>query len=133
LHQSALRERPAVNYPRVALRELLMNAVRTGHAGPTHQSAFISSKTGFEIQSPGGLYIARRRRRISPFKNSYRDPVLAEAMKALGFVNRFGRRVLRAQEAWSKTVAARLNSNLMQDVLADSSVHMRTIAFFNNK
>jgi hypothetical protein len=59
--------------------------------------------------------------------------VLAEAMKALGFVNRFGRRVLRAQEAWSKTVAARLNSNLMQDVLADSSVHMRTIAFFNNK
>ena len=43
--------------------------------------------------------MAKRLQRNFPNQNSYRNPVLAEAMKALGFVNRFGRGVLRAQEA----------------------------------
>jgi len=30
-------------------------------------------------------------------RNSYRNPVIAEAMKSLGFVNRFGYGVQRAQ------------------------------------
>lgn len=32
-------------------------------------------------------------------RNSYRNPILAEAMKALGYVNRFGYGILRAQDA----------------------------------
>ena len=32
-----------------------------------------------------------------PTRNSYRNPVIAEAMKSLGFVNRFGYGVQRAQ------------------------------------
>jgi ATP-dependent DNA helicase RecG len=51
-----------------------------------------------EIQSPGGLYGEASPENF-PNQNSYRNPVLAEAMKALGFVNRFGRGVLRAQES----------------------------------
>jgi ATP-dependent DNA helicase RecG len=51
-----------------------------------------------EIQIPGGLYGEASPENF-PNQNSYRNPVLAEAMKALGFVNRFGRGVLRAQEA----------------------------------
>ncbi len=35
----------------------------------------------------------------APRQKSYRNPVIAEAMKVLGFVNRFGRGVERAQAA----------------------------------
>jgi ATP-dependent DNA helicase RecG len=37
-----------------------------------------------------------------PTQTSYRNPVLAEAMKTLGAVNRFGRGVERAQAALGK-------------------------------
>jgi ATP-dependent DNA helicase RecG len=95
---SALRERQAVNYPRVALRELLMNAVlhRTYESNAPIRFYWFSDRV--EIQSPGGLYGEASPENF-PSQNSYRNPVLAEAMKALGFVNRFGRGVLRAQEA----------------------------------
>lgn len=51
-----------------------------------------------EIQSPGGLYGEASPENF-PYQTGYRNLVLAEAMKALGFVNRFGRGVLRAQKA----------------------------------
>jgi ATP-dependent DNA helicase RecG len=37
----------------------------------------------------------------SPQRNDYRNPVVAEAMRALGYVNRYGQGVLRAQRALS--------------------------------
>ena len=37
-----------------------------------------------------------------PQQTSYRNPVVAEALKALGYVNRYGRGVLRAQDALAK-------------------------------
>lgn len=48
-----------------------------------------------EIQNPGGLYGAA----AYGFReqNDYRNPVLAEAMKVLGYVNRYGRGVIRAE------------------------------------
>jgi ATP-dependent DNA helicase RecG len=95
---SALRERQAVNYPRVALRELLMNAVLHRSYESNTPIRFYWFSNRVEIQSPGGLYGEASPENF-PNQNSYRNPVLAEAMKALGFVNRFGRGVLRAQEA----------------------------------
>jgi ATP-dependent DNA helicase RecG len=95
---SALRERQVVNFPRVALRELLMNAVLHRSYESTAPIRFYWFSDRVEIQSPGGLYGEASPENF-PNQNSYRNPVLAEAMKALGFVNRFGRRVLRAQEA----------------------------------
>ena len=95
---SALRERQAVNYPRVALRELLMNAVLHRSYESNTPIRFYWFSDRVEIQSPGGLYREASPENF-PNQNSYRNPVLAEAMKALGFVNRFGRGVLRAQEA----------------------------------
>jgi ATP-dependent DNA helicase RecG len=32
-------------------------------------------------------------------RNDYRNPVIAEAMRVLGYVNRYGQGVLRAQKA----------------------------------
>ena len=50
-----------------------------------------------EIQNPGGLY-----GKVSPenFPNvsDYRNPFIAEAMKILGYVNRFSRGVYRVQK-----------------------------------
>ena len=37
-----------------------------------------------------------------PRQTAYRNPVLAEAMKVLGFANRSGRGVIRAQEALAR-------------------------------
>jgi ATP-dependent DNA helicase RecG len=51
-----------------------------------------------EISNPGGLYGG-----VSPANfprlTDYRNPIVAEALKVLGYVNRFGRGVLDAQES----------------------------------
>lgn len=51
-----------------------------------------------EITSPGPLYGLANPSNF-PRQTSYRNPVIAEAMKVLGFVNRFGRGVERTQTA----------------------------------
>lgn len=49
-----------------------------------------------EIVNPGGLY-GNARPENFPTVNDYRNPVIAEAMKVLGFVNRFNRGIARVQ------------------------------------
>jgi ATP-dependent DNA helicase RecG len=49
-----------------------------------------------EILSPGGLYGDLTREQF-PRVTAYRNPVVAEAAKVLGFVNRFGRGIDVAQ------------------------------------
>ena len=51
-----------------------------------------------EIQSPGGLFGEASPENF-PRQTSYRNPVVAEALKGLGYVNRYGRGVIRAQDA----------------------------------
>jgi ATP-dependent DNA helicase RecG len=48
-----------------------------------------------EIQSPGGLYGEVTPETLTT-TSSYRNPVIAECMKSLGFVNRFGYGIQRA-------------------------------------
>ena len=68
----------------------------TGTTTAIHQFAFMHSVITLSIQSPGGLYGEATPENF-PTRNSYRNPVIAEAMKSLGFVNRFGYGVQRAQ------------------------------------
>jgi ATP-dependent DNA helicase RecG len=97
--ESALREHQTVDYPIVALRELLMNAVmHRWYEGSTAPIRFYWFTDRIEIQSPGGLYGEATPENF-PRQNAYRNPVLAEAMKVLGYVNKYGRGVLRAQDA----------------------------------
>ena len=49
-----------------------------------------------EIQNPGGLYGEASPENF-PRVNAYRNPIVAEAMHVLGYVNRFGRGIARAQ------------------------------------
>lgn len=98
---STLQETIAASYPPVALRELLMNAVLHRSYDSTAPIRFYWFDGHVEIQSPGGLYGEASPENF-PNQNSYPNPVLAEAMKTLGFVNRFGRGVLRSQAALGK-------------------------------
>lgn len=54
-----------------------------------------------EIMNAGGLY-GNARPENFPNVNDYRNPVIAEAMKVLGYVNRFSRGVSRVnEELWA--------------------------------
>jgi ATP-dependent DNA helicase RecG len=101
IHESLLKERMSFDYPGEALRELLMNAVLHRSYESTAPIRFYWFEDRIEIQSPGGLYGEASPENF-PNQNSYRNPILAEALKTLGFVNRFGRGVVRANSALMK-------------------------------
>ena len=89
------RERMLRDYPVVAIRELLLNAImhRTYESNaPVH---FYWYDDRIEIQNPGGLYGAASPENF-PRQTDYRNP---EVLATLGYVNRFGRGVIRAQTA----------------------------------
>lgn len=97
--QEGLKHGDQPDYPVVAIRELVLNAVmhRTyeGTSSPVRINWFHDR---VEIQNPGGLYgqvTPENYRRVS----DYRNPVLAEAMKVLGYVERFGVGIARADAA----------------------------------
>ena len=96
--QSTLRENQIYEYPRFALRELLMNAVMHRDYESTAPVRFYWFSDRIEIQNPGALYGEASPENF-PRQNSYRNPVIAEAMKTLGYVNRYGSGVERAQQA----------------------------------
>jgi ATP-dependent DNA helicase RecG len=91
-----LQEKIFPDYPEWALRELLMNAVMHRNYESNTPIRFYVFNNHIEIMSPGGLYGEATRENF-PTRNSYRNPIIAEAMKTLGFVNRFGYGVQRAQ------------------------------------
>ncbi|MEF8728890.1 MAG: ATP-binding protein [Accumulibacter sp.] len=97
----ALRERNVESYPRIAVRELLMNAIMHRDYASTAPLRITWLEDRLEIQNPGGLYGEASPANF-PRQTSYRNPVVAEALKALGYVNRYGRGVLRAQDALEK-------------------------------
>ncbi|MBI4602147.1 MAG: TetR family transcriptional regulator [Planctomycetes bacterium] len=94
-----LRFEDRPDYPRFAVREIVLNALmhRTyeGSNAPVRLYWF---RDRVEVQSPGGLYGA-----VTPENyertSDYRNPVVAEAMKALGYVERFGTGIARAKSA----------------------------------
>ena len=94
---SVLREETVSKYPYWATRELLMNAIMHRDYETNAPVLFYEYDDRIEIQNPGGLY-----GKVSPanFPNvsDYRNPFIAEAMKVLGYVNRFSRGVYRVQK-----------------------------------
>lgn len=85
------------DYPEWSVRELLHNAVIHRDYQSNTPVRFYWFSDRIEIQSPGGLY-----GEVTPgtfmSRNSYRNPVMAEALKAMGYVNRFGFGIQRAQK-----------------------------------
>jgi ATP-dependent DNA helicase RecG len=94
---SALREDSFVDYPDWATRELLMNAICHRDYTSNGPIQFYQYDDRIEIMNHGGLY-GRANEQNFPTVNDYRNIVVAEAMKVLGFVNRHSRGVLRVQK-----------------------------------
>ncbi|TLD68638.1 transcriptional regulator [Phragmitibacter flavus] len=95
---SELREQAVFDFPPEAVRELLMNAVLHRDYQSTSPIRFYQFNDRIEIQNPGGLYGDASPENF-PRVNAYRNPIIAEAMHTLGYVNRFGRGIARAQRA----------------------------------
>lgn len=86
-----LRQEDQPDYPLNALRELVLNAIT--HRDYEHFNAPVRVlwfDDRVEITSPGGPYGVVTKDTFDQ-RNDYRNPALAAAMKALGYVNRFGR------------------------------------------
>jgi ATP-dependent DNA helicase RecG len=98
---SELREQAVFDYPPEAIRELLMNAVLHRDYQSTGPVRFYQFTDRIEIQNPGGLYGEASRENF-PRVNAYRNPIIAEAMHVLGYVNRFGRGIARARRVLSE-------------------------------
>ncbi len=95
--ESALRERTVIDYPPAAIRELLLNAIMHRSYESNAPVRFYWYDDRIEIQNPGGLYGMASPENF-PRQTDYRNPVLSEALATLGYVNAFGRGVIRAQE-----------------------------------
>jgi len=93
---SALRERLVPDFPLTAVRELLLNAIMHRNYQSNTPVRFYWFSDRIEIQSPGGLYGEVTPQTLTR-ANSYRNPVVSECMKSLGYVNRFGYGIQRAE------------------------------------
>jgi len=89
---SSDREVRATPYPRVALQQLIRNAVMHRAYESTNAPVRVHwFDDRIEIINPGGPFgVVTRENFGSPGITDYRNPNLADAMKVMGFVQRFG-------------------------------------------
>jgi len=94
--REGFRDGESPDYPEWALREFFHNAVMHRNYQSNTPIRFYWFSDRIEIQSPGGLY-----GEVTPAtlekRNSYRNPILAEAMRSMGYVNRYGYGIQRAK------------------------------------
>lgn len=94
---STLRETTRKNFPKWAIRELLMNAIMHRDYESNAPIKFYQFSDRIELGNAGGLY-GKARPENFPDENDYRNPILAEALKILGYVNRFNRGIERVKQ-----------------------------------
>lgn len=92
-----LQEKPLPDYPEWAMRELLMNAIMHRDYSSNSPIKFYVFEDRIEIHNPGGLFGESNPGNF-PNVSAYRNPTIAEALKTLGFVNRYGYGVERAKK-----------------------------------
>lgn len=94
-------ERRTVSYPRVAFQQLVRNAVmHRSYEGTNAPVRVYWFNDRIEIHSPGGPFGTVTAQNFGqPGLTDYRNPNFADAMKTLGFVQRFGAGILTAQNA----------------------------------
>ncbi|KAA9153884.1 TetR family transcriptional regulator [Amycolatopsis acidicola] len=96
------REEQLPDYPLEALRETCMNAIMHRDYERSHAPVRIAwFDDRIEVTNPGGPFGQVRPDNFDRV-NDYRNPGLARAMKALGYVNRFGRGIWRIRSAMAR-------------------------------
>ncbi len=94
-------DRIVSDYPARALHELFINSVIHRNYDSTTPVRISHFSDRIEVLSPGGLYGDLTPEAFS-HGTAYRNPVVAEAGRVLGFVNRFGRGIDLAQSLLRK-------------------------------
>lgn len=96
---SELRETHIPDYPIEALRETCMNAIMHRNYETSYAPVrVVWFEDRIEVSNPGGPFGQVRSDNFDRV-NDYRNPSLAAAMKALGYVNRFGRGIGRIRSS----------------------------------
>lgn len=95
--ETLFRERTVWNYPEGAIRELVMNACMHRDYQANMPIRLYQFDDYIEIMNAGGLYGEARPENF-PSVNDYRNPLIAEAMRVMKYVNKFNRGVARVQE-----------------------------------
>ena len=100
---SPLQETPISIYPDWSIRELLLNAIihRDYLIGNAPIKFYDYNGYRLEISNPGGLY-GQATADNFPYVNDYRNPLLAEAMKVMGYVNKFNRGIAKVKAEMEK-------------------------------
>jgi ATP-dependent DNA helicase RecG len=92
-----LAEKMVYDFPPRSLHELFVNAVvHRNYDGSTTPILINHFEDRIELLNPGGLFGDLTLEQF-PHGTAYRNPVLAEAARTLGFVNRYGRGIAIAQ------------------------------------
>ena len=97
---TVLREDMVKNYPYWAIRELLMNGCMHRDLQSNTPLRFYEFSDHLEITNAGGLY-GNARPENFPKINDYRNPIIAGAMKTLGYVNKYNRGIGQVQKELS--------------------------------
>jgi len=98
VRNGTFQEKQVSNYAPWALRELSMNAAMHRDYASNAPVYIYEFADHIEIQNPGGLY-GNVTPENFPGASDYRNPIVAAAMKTLGFVNRFNFGIREAQNA----------------------------------
>jgi len=99
---SSFQEKIIKNYPNWPLRELTMNAVMHRNYESNSPIYIYEFSNRIEIINPGGLFGDVNEHNF-PNASDYRNVVLAESMKRLGYVNRFNFGIRRAIDEMEKS------------------------------
>ncbi|WP_374377370.1 ATP-binding protein [Dongia sp.] len=109
------------NYPEAALRQIFRNAIlHRAYEGTNAPTRITWYRDRIEVQSPGGPYGQVTKENFGrPGITDYRNPTLAEALRNLNYVERFGVGIPIAREALEK------NGNPPPDYqIEDQHVHV---------
>lgn len=107
-----LAERMVYDYPPRALHELFVNAlIHRNYEGSSTPVLINHFEDRIEILNPGGLFGDLTPEQF-PRGTSYRNPVLAEAARTLGFVNRYGRGIAIAEAELQRNESTPLRFDL---------------------
>ncbi len=102
IRKADLTDATVAAFPDIALHELFINAViHRNYHDSTTPIAVNHFSNRIEIQNPGSLYGDLTKEQF-PNGTAYRNPVLAEAAKTLGFANRFGRGIALVERELAK-------------------------------
>ena len=100
---SGFQEKTGYVYPHWAMRELLLNSIihRDYEISNAPIRFYDYNGTRIEIINPGALY-GQANIDNFPTVNDYRNPRLAEAVKVMGYVNKYSLGVLKVKEEMSQ-------------------------------